>query len=456
MGRTRGCRTLVALVATGTMAMSVCSIVADSSAGAASAASKANAWMGKPAHGSPIKIGWLVDLTFANGAFVPYSDDVQSEVKAANHVGGIHGHPIDLVTCDLADNLNTAAACGQQLVSDHVVGVISLPQEDTFMPYLKKAGIPVLSVGGISPALDSDSNAFALDDQGALAQLGQMGELKAAGCTSVASLIDVPNVPAAYLAVLAAKYQAAAEHFGMSYGGNFTVPNSAPNDAATLDQAAAASSCILTTSGGPSAIGMLNEAINLVQEGKITKISDYAPSIDSPTSVAAELPLIAQLGTHLLVVGGTESPSNTGNPVVAKFVHDTTAYNSVSSPPLTSISEINWVDLQLLIQSANAVYPKTAKSPKVTAKSVLNYMNHLKSWWPGLFPVVSLTQPPSKAEQTTLGFGPRDFNCWAALFTFTTDGQSLPRSSAFLSVLTGKTSNNPVPLNAKAAVDAFE
>lgn len=439
---------LIAGIAAGTLVMSTCLINSLSPVGAASASSSSNSWVGKPAHGTPVKFGWLIDLSAFDGDFVPYSDDVLSEVKAANADGGIHGHPIELMTCDLAGSENTAAACGQQMVSDHVVGVLALPQEDTFEPYLEKAHIPVVSPGGISPLLDTRGNSFAPNDGGALASVGEMAELHSHGCTNVSALIDVPGLSAGEIALVGGRYQAAATYYKMTYGGTFTVPSSDPDEAATVDEAANSASCLLTTSGGPAAISMLNAVVPLVQEGKLNEIVDYGPSLDTPGSTSAETPMIDELGSHLLNVAGLESTADTSNPVVAKFLHDTTKYNTSSTPPLNGTAEDDWVNLQLLIQSANAIYPK------LTASKLLYYMNHLKSWWPGLFPTVSFTGAGDLKLPSALGIGSRDFNSWVATFGWTSSGLNLPRTSAFLSLVTGVSSNNVVP--AKANVKAFE
>ena len=76
------------------------------------------------------------------GLSAPLNNDFYAAVKAANARGGIMGHPIDAITCDSQSNNNGAAACGQQAVQDHVFAVIAAAGEDTYFPYLQKAGIP--------------------------------------------------------------------------------------------------------------------------------------------------------------------------------------------------------------------------------------------------------------------------------------------------------------------------
>ena len=123
------------------------------------------------------------------GANKPYIDAFDSAVKAANAAGGIHGHPIDLVVCDSQANNNAAASCGQQMVSKHVIGVMADDSgEDTWIPYLQNANIPVFTGGGL-PLEYTSPVSFITNDFSDLVSSGYVALLAQAGCKSVASVL---------------------------------------------------------------------------------------------------------------------------------------------------------------------------------------------------------------------------------------------------------------------------
>src|ERR1700722_15114179 len=97
--------------------------------------------------GSSYKLMFMSDIASSGGAAAAYVDAFDADLKAANIRGGIAGHQIQLITCDTDSSDNAAAACGQEAVTDHVFAVISESGEDTFFPYLQKAGIPIFNEG---------------------------------------------------------------------------------------------------------------------------------------------------------------------------------------------------------------------------------------------------------------------------------------------------------------------
>ena len=80
------------------------------------------------------------------------------------------------------------------------------------------------------------------------------------------------------------------------------------------------------------------------------------------------------------------------------------------------------------------LYPNDINGP-----AVLNYLNHLSDYWPGVQPPVSFTTPVPGNP-----FGPRNFGAWVTPTSW--EGGTLwPRDHPFISVLTGKTNDNTGP-----------
>ncbi len=405
----------------------------------AAAGSAGSATAAAPATGKPYKIGWIIDLSGNGGLNTPYNDALTSAVKAANVAGGIHGHSIDLVTCDAQENNNAAAACGQEMVSKKVIGVLAFSQEQTYMPYLQAAGIPALTDGG-QPLLYTDSVSFITNDLNADVSGGYVALLAQAGCKSVSLLYAIPGAPAAAINIFVNSAEATAKKFNIDFKGSVTVPSNAPDLSAYVIEAAnKGAQCIENLAAGPQAISALKALVPLAQEGKFQKTIICTACLSIPGTAAAETPLINQLGNHIILLGASDPPQDTQNPVVVKWVHDQSAYNPSHTPDLEAVSGTNWVDLQLLLQAGNAKYPN------VTSASVLDYLNHVTNFWPGLYPAESFTKPISNP------FGPRDFGAWVANYGWTPNGQNLPRISPYVSVLDGSTSNNPVPAGFNAS-----
>ena len=74
------------------------------------------------------------------------------------------------------------------------------------------------------------------------------------------------------------------------------------------------------------------ELVPLAAEGKFQKTVICTACLSIPGTAAAETPLINALGDHIVLLGASEPPTDTSNPVVAKWVHDQTVYNSSKTP----------------------------------------------------------------------------------------------------------------------------
>ena len=100
----------------------------------------------KAASGTPVKIGFM-----STGR--TQTVDNSTEIKAAQataayanaYLGGLRGHPIELVTCEDKSVPATAQACGNTFLQDHVAAVVAgAPgQTDPWIQIVHPAGIPV-------------------------------------------------------------------------------------------------------------------------------------------------------------------------------------------------------------------------------------------------------------------------------------------------------------------------
>jgi len=100
----------------------------------------------KAASGTPVKIGFM-----STGR--TQTVDNSTEIKAAQataayanaYLGGLRGHPIELVTCEEKNVPANSQACGNTFVQDHVAAVDtgSPSQTDPMIQVVHPAGIPV-------------------------------------------------------------------------------------------------------------------------------------------------------------------------------------------------------------------------------------------------------------------------------------------------------------------------
>jgi ABC-type branched-subunit amino acid transport system substrate-binding protein len=100
----------------------------------------------KAATGTPVKIGFM---STGRTQTIDNTDEIkaaQATVAYANaYLGGLRGHPIELVTCEDKNVPATAQACGNTFLQDHVAAVAAGAngQPDPVIQIVHAAGIPV-------------------------------------------------------------------------------------------------------------------------------------------------------------------------------------------------------------------------------------------------------------------------------------------------------------------------
>jgi branched-chain amino acid transport system substrate-binding protein len=210
--------------ATSSSATGSASAAATTSPGTSTAA-LAQFLLGKKAAGTPVKVG-LINNEGSSPVAEPSTGD--AAVAAADYanaeLGGIAGHPIQVIRCSENEDVASATACANEMVQDNVavVDIGTTGLGGTMVPIITKAGIPYVSATGASPAelttpgtfmwtggfpADLDGmaaeahehgykkvTAFVIDTPGALAGAQQLGTpaFKAAGVA-----LTIESVPEA-------------------------------------------------------------------------------------------------------------------------------------------------------------------------------------------------------------------------------------------------------------------
>ena len=117
--------------------------------------------------------------------------------KLVNDSGGLHGSPLQVLTCNEHGTPAGAAACAQQAVNEGVAAVVGSYSQngDSFMPVLEAAGIPYLGGFGLSSEEFTSSLSYPVNGGYQALLAGNGEQLVQSGCRRVA--VVSPNTPAA-------------------------------------------------------------------------------------------------------------------------------------------------------------------------------------------------------------------------------------------------------------------
>ncbi|GGL15576.1 ABC transporter substrate-binding protein [Nocardia jinanensis] len=124
-----------------------------------------SAFPDKPATGSPIKIG-LINPEGGPAISQPSNREAAEAVVAYTNanLGGIAGHPIELVTCASKEDPASNRDCANQMVEAKVSAVVvtTTAYGDTMVPVITGAGIPYVTPSAAAGAEMTTPNAFSL------------------------------------------------------------------------------------------------------------------------------------------------------------------------------------------------------------------------------------------------------------------------------------------------------
>lgn len=164
--------------------------------------------------GEPVKVG--VVSTSASIGMELDASSAAAGAYANDCLGGVAGHPLELVYCDEpTDDAATATACASQLIDEGVdaAAITLTTMGETLVPMLTEAGIPYVTSGATSPAEsnDDDDMVFSLTSggagvMGAMARYAQdtgIGKVGLVVTESVAAsgLAQLANIPFAHAGV---------------------------------------------------------------------------------------------------------------------------------------------------------------------------------------------------------------------------------------------------------------
>ena len=396
-----------------------------SSSPSASGASASGTSTASAAASGTYNIGLIADLSGNGGVDLPFEQAIVGSVKAANAREPVHGHTFNLITCDSQTNDNADAACGQEMVSDHVVAVFDLSGEAAALPYLQSAGIPDLNDGAL-PQDWTSSVSFATNTLGLTSTVGFIALAKTQGCQSIAAVSTIAGTPEAAAAQENA-LSGASKAAGIAFKDYINVPATAPDLAPYVAQAVGKGiDCIALEGLGAQEVSMLNA---MTTEPSNIKVITGISFLSAPGEAASLEPIAAKLGSRLVVLTATENVAEPPNSLVKQWVSDQDGYGGTTPDLGSSVAQTFWAEQQLLTQVANKVYPD------VTASTVLKALGQVSDFWPGVSPPVSFDKPVPNA------FGPRVFAVWIAPTKYV-NGTSFPRTGPFINLLTGATSNN--------------
>jgi branched-chain amino acid transport system substrate-binding protein len=136
---------------------------ASGSASALSTAGLSQFLPGTKASGTPVKVG-LINNEGSSASAAPNVGDaaVAAAQYANDELGGIGGHPIQIIRCGEQEDTASATACANEMAQDNVAVTVigGVGTGDVIVPILAKAGIPYVTVTGTSAAELTSPDAF--------------------------------------------------------------------------------------------------------------------------------------------------------------------------------------------------------------------------------------------------------------------------------------------------------
>ncbi|MFT4265241.1 MAG: ABC transporter substrate-binding protein [Nocardioides sp.] len=160
---------------------------------------------GTKASGTAVKVGLVSDEGGGAVSNSNYNDAGEAAAKYANdELGGLAGHPIEIVRCGTKSDATGATACANQMVEEKVAVVVSTANGfgDTIVPIVTGAGIPYVSASGNSAAEQTSDGTYMWGGGFAATLKGFAEYAKSEGWKSVTVFpVDVPAAAGAVKAV---------------------------------------------------------------------------------------------------------------------------------------------------------------------------------------------------------------------------------------------------------------
>jgi ABC-type branched-subunit amino acid transport system substrate-binding protein len=242
----------------------------------------------------------------------------KAAAAAVNAAGGLQGRPLNVITCNDNNDVNTAIQCARTAVADHViadVGDVSTFNE-SYMSILQAAGIPSLGNDGVSAAEVTDSNSYPLQAPSAVLIDAVISNMIKHGDTKVAvAYLDVPT--------LAPLFTSLQKEIPLLGG---TLSASIPIDPTAVDYAPYAAK--VKASGS-------NAIFPAMSTAKLVTFIQALSAISSDAAVGAATEnfteqnaqqLGAAAASRVLMVGSNFPQNYNANPGIAEFNKEMNAY----------------------------------------------------------------------------------------------------------------------------------
>ena len=141
------------------------------------------------ATGTPIKVGFVTDGKTAAADLSSTAPAAQAAASYVNgHLGGIHGHPIQVIVCDDQQTSAGATNCGNQMVQDNVVAVVQASSlyDNLVYPPVAAAKIPYVEDGSSTAPILAGKRSYIITNGlvyalAGPAKLGAQAGVKVAG-----------------------------------------------------------------------------------------------------------------------------------------------------------------------------------------------------------------------------------------------------------------------------------
>ena len=357
------------LLASGVLILSLAAC--GSSAGGSSPSAGSNA---------PYKLGAIIDLSNNNGTFQPFLESYKADVAAFNARGGADGHPIDLIVCDSQNNANATAACGRQMVSDGVIGVVAVTFGGEYGPYLERADI-ASSMTLNDTTLLTNPTVFPLF-AGGLAGIPGLAAMGAdEGCKSM-YLIDSASFNPAAQTAIAGQLAGIGKSAHIKTGAIFAPAGAADYSSYISSAIAHGADCIAVEGSGASdEVAMIKDA-NQVSSKLRVIVPEY---LLDPAAISS---IGSAIVSKLLIQDTGRQLTATNYPLIKQFEQDQAKYGSAQELPIVgALGAIDWNEVRLFVLAVDHAKTKNAAGVLMWIRSQTDFVTDVE-------PPINFTKAP--------------------------------------------------------------
>ena len=319
-------------------------------------------------------------FTGSNGAYDPWKSAVIGAVDAINKNGDAGDHKIKLEICDAQQSANTQAACGSKTVRNKAVAALTMgSNEQAYLPYLEKAGIPTFGFM-VDAKMYTSPVSYSTASAGAAAVQGVLGLAKREGCEKLVLLRADPQPPAA-VAAYAENWKNAAKTIGIDTEIVQAQPGAADMSSFAAKAVGIGSDCMDVVGYGADEVSLIKAVVQADPDEKIKLYT--TPSLVSPDTVASLGKILDRI-TGVSFVWDTSEASQAAHPGIKKFAEEIAEF-APKPNQLDNNSEVMWSQAHAIAEAISKV------DGAVTAKKVKEALDAMSDYDPGTGPKVSFS-----------------------------------------------------------------